>query len=413
VYIDPDDFVHPEFLAATVDAIERQGVDCAYSDFQFVGLSNDVWRPEPSSADALAEAQWIPGPGTVMRRSVWEQVGGYGDFMPNQDWDFWIGAITAGVSVARVPRLLYFYRRHAESVGATTARTAWISREVIIKRRAEFFAVGDRAKKFRAGGLLSSAYANRVAGDRWQWVALTARAISVDPRLIYPETKAVVRDVARRIKRKTESMRRRPRQIPASPHNKEISLPPLDWDAQAPILHNQYGHLSHDFYVLGHVIDKTGARSVLEIGCGSGRLVPVYLAHNVETILLQDVSVRALDLCRQRFFCQEHIRYFHGNVQNVPISAAPDLVVASRVLQYILKNDEFKGIMNYLTSMARYFYINEAGVEEATSINWPYLKRRDYLQVFSHLGYKLVEQDELIADSGRQRWMLFEPQGGD
>jgi hypothetical protein len=69
--------------------------------------------------------------------------------------------------------------------------------------------------------------------------------------------------------------------------------------------------------------------------------------------------------------------------------------------------------MNYLTSMACYFYINEAGIEEAKSINWPYSKGRDYLQVLSHLKYKLVEQDELIADSGRQRWMLFEPQDGD
>jgi glycosyltransferase involved in cell wall biosynthesis len=46
VYIDADDFVHPEFLAASLDAIERHGADCAYSDFQCVGLSNDVWRPE-------------------------------------------------------------------------------------------------------------------------------------------------------------------------------------------------------------------------------------------------------------------------------------------------------------------------------------------------------------------------------
>jgi hypothetical protein len=122
------------------------------------------------SVNELAEVQWIPGPGTVMRRSVWEQVGGYGgaNLYPNEDWDFWIGAIAAGFSVVRVPRLLYFYRRHAESGMATMAKTEWVSREAIIKRRTEFFAVGDRAKRFRAGGLLSSAYAHRIAGDRWQ-----------------------------------------------------------------------------------------------------------------------------------------------------------------------------------------------------------------------------------------------------
>jgi glycosyltransferase involved in cell wall biosynthesis/SAM-dependent methyltransferase len=407
--VDADDFLHPEFLAATLDAIERQGAACSYSDFQLVGLYNDVCRYEPKSAKELAEVQWIPGPGVTMRRSVWEKAGGYSaDLHWNEDWDFWIAVMHLGFSFARVPRPLYFYRRHVDTMTATRSRMSeWMTREVILKKRAEFFAVGDRAKKFRIGGLLRSAYANRMAGHRWQSIILTARAILVDPTLLFSETKTAVRGLARRIKRKVQSLMRKASQIRSPPCKKEINLPPLDWETQAPILHYRYGHLSHDFPVLGHVIDKTRACSVLEIGCGSGRLVPVYLTHNVQTIWLQDVSERALDLCRQRFFCQKHIRYFHGNVQSIPISAAPDLIVANRVLQHILKDDKFKGIMNYLTSIARYFYINEAGIEEAKSINWPYLKGRDYIQVFCDLGYHLVEQDELMADSGRQRWMLF------
>jgi hypothetical protein len=337
-------------------------------------------------------------------------VGGYGgaDLYPNEDWDFWIGAMAAGFSVVRVPRLLYFYRRHAGSGMATMGRSEWISREAIIKRRAEFFAIGDRAKRFRAGGLLSSAYANRVAGDRRQWAALTARAISVDPRLTYPEAKAIARALARKAKRKIKSL--------AGNHSRKYyhsdedrnNLPPRDWDSLALALHNQYGYLSHDFSVLGQVIDKIEARSVLEVGCGSGRLVPVYLAHNVQTILLQDMSAQALDLCRQRFFCQEHIGYFQGNVQSIPISALPELIVANRVLQHILDDGEFRGTLNYLTAMTRYFYINEAGVKEADSLGDPYLKGRDYIQILADLGCRLVQQGELTAEyGGRQRWMLF------
>jgi glycosyltransferase involved in cell wall biosynthesis/SAM-dependent methyltransferase len=411
LYIDADDFVHPEFLAATLDAIDKQGADCAYSDFQFVGLSNEVWRPEPASANELAEAQWIPGPGTVMRRTVWEQVGGYSaELYPNDDWDFWIGAIELGFSVVRVPRLLYFYRRHAQAGMFTLGRSEWISREAILKKRAEFFAIGDRAKRFRAGGLLSSAHASRIAGDRRQSILLTARAVSVEPKLLFTGTKSAVRrslSLARKVKKRMRLIARKTRELFGSTGKQEINLPPLDWDWQAPILHNRYGHLSHDFPVLGHVIDKIKARSVLEIGCGSGRLVPVYLTHNVQTIWLQDVSERALELCRQRFFCQKHIRYFHGNVQSVPISAAPDLIVANRVLQHVIEDREFKEMLNYLTSMTRYFYLNEAGIDEARSINWLYLKGRDYIQIFRDLGCRLVEQDELTADTGRQRWMLF------
>jgi glycosyltransferase involved in cell wall biosynthesis len=408
VSIDADDFVHHEFLAATLDAIERQGVDCAYPDFQCVGLSNDVWRHEVKSADELAEAQWVPGGGTVMRRSVWEQVGGYGEanLCPNENWDFWIGAIAAGFTAVRVPRPLYFYRRHAESMMANMASSEWISREVIIRRRAEFFAIGDRAKRFRAGGLLSSAYANRVAGDRRQWAALTARAISVDPRLIYPEAKTVVSALARKAKRKIKSIAYSYSEKYCHSNENTKYLLPRDWDSLALALHNQYGYLSHDFSVLGQVLDKTEVRSVLEVGCGSGRLVPVYLAHNVQTILLQDVSAEALDLCRQRFFCQEHIRYFHGNVRRIPISASPDLIVANRVLQHILDEREFRETMHYLTSMGRYFYVNESMVKEAVGNS--YLKGRDYIQIFVDLGCRLVREGELTAEYGRrQRWMLF------
>jgi hypothetical protein len=79
-----------------------------------------------------------------MRRSVWEQVGGYSaELRWNEDWDFWIGAVHLGVSFGRVARPLYFYRRHANSgTAALPGMTEWMTREVILKKRAAFFAVG-------------------------------------------------------------------------------------------------------------------------------------------------------------------------------------------------------------------------------------------------------------------------------
>jgi SAM-dependent methyltransferase len=343
-----------------------------------------------------------------MLRSVWEAVGGYSpDLTYNEDWDFWIAALQSDISVAHVPRPLYFYRRHGNSMTATQPDGDRVTREMILKRHPAFFAVGDRKKVFRAGGFIAAAHAHRALGHRRQWAVLTARAISADPRLIYPETKAFVRTLGRKVKRTLNSIDINLSNDHSHRDNDESNLPPRNWESLALAIHDQYGYQSGDFSVLGHVIDKTGACSVLEIGCGSGRLVPVYLTHNVQTIWLQDVSERALDLCRQRFFCQKHIRYFHGNVKSMPMSTVPDLIVANRVLQHILDDDEFNGIMNYLASIARYLYINEAGIEEAKSINWPYLKGRDYTQICCDLGYHLTEQDELIAESGRQRWMLF------
>jgi hypothetical protein len=54
-----------------------------------------------------------------------------------------------------------------------------------------------------------------------------------------------------------------------------------------------------------------------------------------------DVIGRALELCRQRFFCQPRIRYFGENVQSIPRSATVDVIVANRIFQHILDDAEF------------------------------------------------------------------------
>jgi glycosyltransferase involved in cell wall biosynthesis len=418
VCIDADDFLHPEYLSATLDAIERQGADCVYTDFQLVGLSNDLWRLELKSADELARAQWVPGPGVLMRRSVWERVGGYSEELRwNEDWDFWIGAMAEGCLFERVPRPLYFYRRHAHTMtGPLTIKNEWVTRDFILKKRAAFFAVGNRARTFRTGGLVESAYAHRALGHRWQPLVLTARAVAINPKLMVRESKATIRRKLRLMRQIERKVKSKIRQIgrkcvfnrETNEYNSLETNALIDWDSYAPVVHKQYGHLSHDFPVLEHVIDNTEPGSVLEIGCGSGRLVPVYLVRNLPTIWLQDVSERALDLCRQRFFCQQQIRYFQGKVQSIPVSAAPDLIVANRVLQHILEDGEFKQLMKHLTSIGRYFYINEAGVADGIKLRNPCLKGRDYVEIFDQLGWHMADRGELSAEHGtRQSWMLF------
>ncbi|MBO0738408.1 MAG: glycosyltransferase [Alphaproteobacteria bacterium] len=425
--VDADDFLDPEFLSATLSRIETRDVECAYTEFQLIGLANDVWRWEPRSLDEFATMQWLPGAGVLMRRSFWERVGGFSaELRWNEDWDFWIGAAELGFSFERVERALYFHRHHRESRTATAlaGTSEWIAREAILKKRAAFFAQGDRAARFRIGGLLGSARASRTANRPWQAAWLTARVMAADPARLFSQSPPAARPQAHSSFAKPSLRRRSEQQAKrllwhAVKRGLSVDLTELfpsdkyrssrDWDAFAPSVHRIYGYLSHDYPTLDEIVGRIKARSVLEFGCGSGRIVPVYLLHDVANIWLQDLSGTALDFCRQRFFCQKKIHYWQANIHAIPISGTIDLVVTSRVLQHLIDEEEFRKTLHHLASLTRYFYVNEAGMESA----WrdPYLKGRDYRQIFRDLGWHIAEHGRLIAEDGTpQWWMLFADQ---
>jgi SAM-dependent methyltransferase len=188
--------------------------------------------------------------------------------------------------------------------------------------------------------------------------------------------------------------------------------PPKDWDKAATDIHNRYGYLSHDYSVLGEIIGRIGAKSVLEIGCGSGRLIPVYLLHGMNPIWVQDISASALDICQRRFLHQKQIRYFKGNIQDLPLNTAVDLIVSTRVLQHITSDDDVKRILGFLADKAISFFVNEASALDSVSLMDPYIRGRDYSTIFTKLDFQLSDYGELEAERGvRQSWKLFERKG--
>jgi glycosyltransferase involved in cell wall biosynthesis/ubiquinone/menaquinone biosynthesis C-methylase UbiE len=415
--LDADDFLHREFLCATLGAMESHSVDCAFTDFQLVGLESSVWKGGVKTLDDLAQTQWIPGSGTIIRRSLWKQVGGYCEAVElrvgNEDWDFWIGAATLGFSAGHVPRPLYFYRRHVISMSKSVlSPIEWRTREFIVKRHPKFFATGDRAKVFRTGGLLRSAWAERGANRRLAALRLKLLAVAIDPQILFTETKSFLRRgyllVRSLVRRTITQFKNFAAKLMVVDQSGEVADDaPRNWEALAPIIHQRYGYLSHDYPVLSDIIEKTGVRSILEIGCGSGRLVPVYLLHAMNPIWLQDISASALDICRQRFLPQKHIRYFAGDLEHMTVSAKVDLVVSNRVLQFLLDESDFRRQLNVLSKWTRFVYINEATIVD--NFRDPYMKGRNYNSIFQSLGFHLRDQGELEAESGaRQSWKLFE-----
>jgi ubiquinone/menaquinone biosynthesis C-methylase UbiE len=403
--------------------MERNDADCAFADFQLFGIENPVWRFGIKTMDDLARTQGIPGAGTIMRRSLWEQVGGYCEAPElragNEDWDFWIGAATFGFSAARVSRPLYFYRRHALSMSnSVLSPIEWQTREFILRRHPKFFGNRDRARVFRSNGLVKSASANLRAKRRLAALLLTLRAVVIDPWILLSDTKSflrrgyrMVRGLVRTTITQLKNLGRNP--AAADQSGQAADDRPRNWEAMAPVIHERYGYLSHDYLVLTEIIEKIGARSVLEIGCGSGRLVPVYLLHAMNPIWLQDISDSALNICRARFFQQKQIQYFSGDLECMAPALNVNLIVSTRVLQHIIDEDEFMRKLTYLSKRARFLYINESTIGD--NIQDRYIKERDYNSIFRSLGCRLRYHDEMEAEGrARQSWKLFEtPLGAD
>jgi len=113
--LDPDDALEPEALGELLGLLEASPLaDCAYSDFRVFGAVSGINElPLKEMKDMLVD-HWIPGPGVLMRRSLYERAGGYCEDEAfragNEDWDFWLSCTEAGFEALHLARPIYRYR---------------------------------------------------------------------------------------------------------------------------------------------------------------------------------------------------------------------------------------------------------------------------------------------------------------
>ncbi len=184
--VDSDDCLHPDFLQTTVEVLLKQpAFDCVYTEFQLFGSSNQIWRFDVRSPEEMLQTQWIPGPGTLMRKRFWADIGGYSEVMAltgNDDWEFWIRAIRHGVRPYKISRPLYLYRRHADSMSLTALQDRdYRTREIIYQLHREFFDKYGAGAQFRAEGYLNSSLASMKRGKRWRAIRLAFRGVLLEP----------------------------------------------------------------------------------------------------------------------------------------------------------------------------------------------------------------------------------------
>jgi glycosyltransferase involved in cell wall biosynthesis len=162
--LDADDMLTPRYLERMAGALDAHPEgDCAFPDFELFGEEAGCRRYQIFDITRLFYEQWLPGPGTLLRRSFWERVGGYCEEEPlrkgNEDWDFWFSAAERGFYAIHIPGPLYRYRRHADSMSIGLRSYEHATRSFIYRRHKTFFDSHRAGSGFKARGYYASARA--------------------------------------------------------------------------------------------------------------------------------------------------------------------------------------------------------------------------------------------------------------
>ena len=81
--------------------------------------------------------------------------------------------------------------------------------------------------------------------------------------------------------------------------------------------------------VIGKILDGAGVKAgvrVLDVACGTGVLIPDYLARDVQSVTGVDISPEMVRIAREKF-PQENVRILCGDIENLPLAEKFDCVM--------------------------------------------------------------------------------------
>jgi glycosyltransferase involved in cell wall biosynthesis len=167
-FLDADDYWTRECLAELQNALQGTNAALTYCGWQNVGLAGSRGEPFiPPDYDAgdklemfLRSAAPWPIHAALLRKSVWEEVGGFDEDLGTcMDYDLWL-RVAVSRPIRRVERVMAFYRHHDQgqitSLQWRQARNAWlVKRKFVREHPAAVQGLGrDRLKELVDGGLL-------------------------------------------------------------------------------------------------------------------------------------------------------------------------------------------------------------------------------------------------------------------
>lgn len=159
--LDPDDTLHPEYLARCISALEeRPEVDLVYTDYVEV-LPNGVREVRlPDFNRGLLRTQNVLPPTALYRRWIWESGIEYRSNTDYEDWDYWIQCQSAGARFLNIHGFMYNYAFHGGNFSNDARKNDGVAKADIVLNNPDFFHphVVEWARGVKKGRVHSQAF---------------------------------------------------------------------------------------------------------------------------------------------------------------------------------------------------------------------------------------------------------------
>ncbi len=188
-----------------------------------------------------------------------------------------------------------------------------------------------------------------------------------------------------------------------------VFSPSQFWNLRSREINDTWFDDDADYQIMLDVIQTTGSRSCLEIGCNGGRFSR-FLARDLDHLVCQDISETAVELCRRSVprECHGKVEFDTGFIEILYKATADgkyDLMISNRVLS-ALKPSDIGPVLALLARISNNLLINELlPGEPGGSYYW---FAHDYDRLLVSSGMKCTRAIESHSAAFVQNFRLYQ-----
>lgn len=165
-------------------------------------------------------------------------------------------------------------------------------------------------------------------------------------------------------------------------------------------INNRWGQSTSDYNIIKGVIEKYSPKTLLDFGCGSGRLFPVFNEFSSLEVWAYDQSLKAIEIAKSRFPKGE-ISYINS-IQGLKVEKGFfDLIISNRVLSAVPPH-EIQYIIEQLCFSSKYVYLNEVGPSDFVKKSSTWFMH-DYKDIFALFDFEL----QVVGKIEAQKYFVF------